>query len=152
MSRVGHSFIKEQMRQNDAIFAGELSGHYYFKANFTAESSAMATYALANIVSASDKPLSELVLPLRKYFQSGEINTKTSVDPADILAKIKNAYSSKANVFELDGVSIDAWETEGWWANVRMSNTEPLVRLNLEGKTKEIMEAMRDEFLAQIRA
>ncbi|MBR4894467.1 MAG: phosphomannomutase/phosphoglucomutase [Kiritimatiellae bacterium] len=152
MSRVGHSFIKEQMRQNDAIFAGELSGHYYFKANFTAESSAMATYALANIVSASEKTLSELVAPLRKYFQSGEINSKTAVDPAEILAKIKAIYASRAKVFELDGVSVDAWESEGWWANVRMSNTEPLVRLNLEGRTKEIMEAMRDEFLAQIRA
>ena len=152
MSRVGHSFIKEQMRQNDAIFAGELSGHYYFKANFTAESSSMATYALANIVSASDKPLSELIAPLKKYRQSGEINTKTVTPPAEILAKIKSLYSGKAKVFELDGVSVDAWESEGYWANVRMSNTEPLVRLNLEGKTQEIMEAKRDEFLAIIRA
>lgn len=152
MSRVGHSFIKEQMRQNDAIFAGELSGHYYFKANSTAESSSMATYALANIVSASDKPLSELIKPLKKYYQSGEINTKTVTAPAEILAKIKAEYSAKAKVFELDGVSVDAWESDGYWANVRMSNTEPLVRLNLEGKTKEIMEAKRDEFLAIIRA
>ena len=152
MSRVGHSFIKEQMRQNDAIFAGELSGHYYFKANFTAESSSMATYALANIVSASGKPLSELIAPLRKYAQSGEINTRTATPPAEILAKIKADYASKARVFELDGVSVDAWETEGYWANVRMSNTEPLVRLNLEGKTPAIMEAKRDEFLAIIRA
>lgn len=154
MSRVGHSFIKEQMRQNDAIFAGELSGHYYFKANFTAESSSMATYALANIVSASGKPLSELIEPLKKYSQSGEINSRTSTPPAEILAKIKADYSAKAQcrVFELDGVSVDAWESEGWWANVRMSNTEPLVRLNLEGRTKEIMEAKRDEFLAIIRA
>ena len=151
MSRVGHSFIKEQMRQNDAIFAGELSGHYYFKANSTAESSSMATFALANIVSASDKPLSELIKPLRKYFQSGEINTKTVTPPAEILSKVKSIYAAKARVFELDGVSVDAWETEGYWANVRMSNTEPLVRLNLEGKTKEIMEAKRDEFLAVIR-
>ncbi|MBQ6136150.1 MAG: phosphomannomutase/phosphoglucomutase [Kiritimatiellae bacterium] len=152
MSRVGHSFIKEQMRQNDAIFAGELSGHYYFKANSTAESSSMATFALANIVSASGKPLSELVAPLRKYSQSGEINTKTSTPPAEILAKVKSLYAGKARVFELDGVSVDAWEAEGYWANVRMSNTEPLVRLNLEGKTREIMEARRDEFLAIIRA
>ncbi len=152
MSRVGHSFIKEQMRQNDAIFAGELSGHYYFKANSTAESSSMATFALANIVSASDQPLSELVKPLKKYFQSGEINTKTSTPPAEILAKIKSTYSAKAKVFELDGVSVDAWEAEGYWANVRMSNTEPLVRLNLEGKTQKIMEEKRDEFLAIIRA
>ena len=76
------------MRQNDAIFAGELSGHYYFKANSTAESSSMATFALANIVSASDKPLSELIAPLKKYSQSGEINTKTVTPPAEILAKI----------------------------------------------------------------
>ena len=152
MSRVGHSFIKEQMRANDAIFAGELSGHYYFKANSTAESSSMATFALANIVSASDKPLSELIAPLRKYFQSGEINTKTTTPPAEILAKVKATYAPKAKVFELDGVSVDAWESEGYWANVRMSNTEPLVRLNLEGRTKEIMEAKRDEFLALIRA
>ena len=151
MSRVGHSFIKEQMRQNDAIFAGELSGHYYFKANFTAESSSMATFALANIVSKSDKPLSELVAPLRKYAQSGEINTKTVRPPAEVLAAIKANWQDKAKVFELDGVSVDAWETEGWWANVRMSNTEPLVRLNLEGRTKEIMEVKRDEFLSQIR-
>ena len=152
MSRVGHSFIKEQMRANDAIFAGELSGHYYFKANSTAESSAMATFALANIVAASDRPLSELIAPLRKYFQSGEINTKTTTPPAEILAKVKATYAPKAKVFELDGVSVDAWATEGYWANVRMSNTEPLVRLNLEGRTKEIMEAKRDEFLALIRA
>lgn len=152
MSRVGHSFIKEQMRQNDAIFAGELSGHYYFKANSTAESSSMATFALCNIVSASDKPLSQLIKPLRKYFQSGEINTKTITPPAQILAKIKDLYAAKAKVFELDGVSVDAWDTEGYWANVRMSNTEPLVRLNLEGKTQTIMEAKRDEFLAIIRS
>ena len=152
MSRVGHSFIKAQMRENDAIFAGELSGHYYFKANSTAESSSMATFALANIVSASDKPLSELIAPLRTYAQSGEINTKTTTPPAEILAKVKATYSASANVFELDGVSVDAWESEGYWANVRMSNTEPLVRLNLEGKTKEILEAKRDEFLAIIRA
>ena len=152
MSRVGHSFIKDQMRQNDAIFAGELSGHYYVKANYTAESSSMATFALANIVSASEKPLSELVAPLRKYFQSGEINTKTAVPPGEVLARIKAEYSAKAKVFELDGVTVDAWESEGWWANVRMSNTEPLVRLNLEAKTKASMEAKRDEFLARIRA
>ena len=147
MSRVGHSFIKQQMRENDAIFAGELSGHYYFKANFTAESSAMATFALANIVSKSAKPLSELVAPLRKYFQSGEINSKVA-DAAAVLAKIKTEFPG---YFELDGVSVDRWDTEGWWFNVRMSNTEPLVRLNLEAKTRELMEAKRDAMLALIR-
>ena len=152
MSRVGHSFIKDQMRRNDAIFAGELSGHYYFKANFTAESSSMATFALANIVSKSDKPLSELIAPLRKYAQSGEINSKVACDPKTILAKIKSVFAGKAdNIFELDGVSVDNWQSAGWWCNVRCSNTEPLVRLNLEAKTRELMEAKRDEILALIR-
>jgi phosphomannomutase len=148
MSRVGHSFIKAQMRENDAIFAGELSGHYYFKANSTAESSSMATFALANIVSKSDKPLSALVAPLRKYAHSGEINSKVA-DAAAVLARVKAKFPDN---FELDGVSVDRWDSEGWWFNVRMSNTEPLVRLNLEAKTPDLMAAKRDEMLALIRA
>ena len=147
MSRVGHSFIKAQMRENDAVFAGELSGHYYFKANFTAESSSMATFALANIVSRSGKPLSELVAPLRKYSQSGEINSKVA-DAAAVLEKIRRQFP---DFFELDGVSVDRWDGEGWWFNVRMSNTEPLVRLNLEAKTHSLMEERRDAMLALIR-
>jgi len=147
MSRVGHSFIKAQMRENDAIFAGELSGHYYFKANSTAESSSMATFALANIVSKSDKPLSELVAPLRKYAHSGEINSKVA-DAAAVLVRVKATFPDN---FELDGVSVDRWDAEGWWFNVRMSNTEPLVRLNLEAKTSDLMAAKRDEMLALIR-
>ncbi len=107
----------------------------------------MATFALANIVSASDKPLSELVAPLRRYFQSGEINSRVD-DAAAVLERVKSFYP---DFFELDGVSVDRWESEGWWFNVRMSNTEPLVRLNLEGKTKEIMEERRDGMLAMIR-
>ena len=148
MSRVGHSFIKAQMRENDAIFAGELSGHYYFKANSTAESSSMATFALANIVSKSEKPLSELVAPLRKYAHSGEINSKVA-DAAAVLARVKATFPDN---FELDGVSVDRWDAEGWWFNVRMSNTEPLVRLNLEAKTPDLMAAKRDEMLALIRS
>ena len=147
MSRVGHSFIKAQMRDNDAIFAGELSGHYYFKANSTAESSSMATFALANIVSKSDKPLSEIVAPLRKYAHSGEINSKVA-DAAAVLARVKAKFPDN---FELDGVSVDRWDAEGWWFNVRMSNTEPLVRLNLEAKTPDLMASKRDEMLALIR-
>ena len=106
----------------------------------------------SDAVPLDDRWLAELVKPLRKYAQSGEINTKTATPPAEILRKIKEAYSQKARVFELDGVSVDAWDSEGYWANVRMSNTEPLVRLNLEGKTMEIMEAKRDEYLSIIRA
>ena len=147
MSRVGHAFIKQQMRENNALFAGELSGHYYFKDNFTAESSAMAILSLANIVSKSDKPLSELIKPLRKYFASGEINTHVTRDPQAILAEIRATYAD-GRLFELDGVSV---EYADWWFNVRCSNTEPLVRLNLEAKTQATMEAKRDEILAIIR-
>ncbi len=147
MSRVGHAFIKQQMRENDALFAGELSGHYYFKDNFTAESSAMAILSLANIVSKSDKPLSELIAPLRKYVASGEINTHVSRDPKVILSEIKANYAD-GRMFELDGVSV---EYADWWFNVRCSNTEPLVRLNLEAKTQAVMETKRDELLAIIR-
>ncbi len=147
MSRVGHAFIKQQMREHGALFAGELSGHYYFKDNFTAESSAMAILSLANIVSKSDRPLSALIAPLRKYFASGEINTHVSRDPQAILAEIRAAYADGRR-YELDGVSV---EYADWWFNVRCSNTEPLVRLNLEAKTPALMEAKRDELLAIIR-
>jgi phosphomannomutase len=148
MSRVGHAFIKQQMREHDALFAGELSGHYYFRDNYTAESSALAVLSVANILDASGRPLSALVAPLRKYAQSGEINSRVSRDPAAILAEIKAAYAAGA-LTELDGVSIAFAD---WWFNVRCSNTEPLVRLNLEARTPALMAARRDELLARIRA
>lgn len=147
MSRVGHAFIKQQMRDHEALFAGELSGHYYFKDNYTTESSAMAILALANIVSHAGKPLSALVAPLRVYCASGEINTQVSGDPKAILARIKAAYAD-GKVFELDGVSV---EFSDWWFNVRCSNTEPLVRLNVEARTRVQMERKRDELLSHIR-
>lgn len=147
MSRVGHAFIKKQMRDSGALFAGELSGHYYFKENYTAESSALAILSLANIVARSGRPLSELVAPLRKYHASGEINSRVSRDPGEILEAVKARYAD-GRVFELDGVSVEYGD---WWFNVRRSNTEPLVRLNLEASTGELMEAKRDEVLALIR-
>ena len=148
MSRVGHAFIKQQMREHDALFAGELSGHYYFRDNYTAESSALAVLSVANILGAADRPLSELIAPLRKYAQSGEINSRVGRDPAAILAEIKAAYAA-GTLTELDGVSI---AFDDWWFNVRCSNTEPLVRLNLEARTPALMAARRDELLARIRA
>jgi phosphomannomutase len=148
MSRVGHAFIKAQMRENDALFAGELSGNYYFKDNFTTESSAMAVLSVANNLSSSDKTLSQLIAPLRKYFASGEINSRVEKDPREILALLKQRYAD-GNVFELDGVSV---EYPDWWFNVRCSNTEPLVRLNLEADTEEKMREKRDEVLALIRS
>jgi phosphomannomutase len=147
MSRVGHAFIKQQMREHDALFAGERSGHYYFRDNYTTESSAMAVLCLANIVSQSGRPLSALVAPLQKYAASGEINTRVEGDPKKVLRRIKAAYKD-GRVLELDGVSV---EYRDWWFNVRLSNTEPLVRLNVEAKTRRRMETRRDELLALIR-
>ena len=150
MSRVGHAFIKSQMRENDALFAGELSGHYYFKANFTTESSSMATLALANIVSESDKPLSEIIKPIMRYFASGEINTTlaSKAEAVRVINALKTRYGKQGRLFELDGVSV---EFADWWFNVRCSNTEPLIRLNLEAKEKTVMASRRDELLAIIR-
>ncbi|MCI7643211.1 MAG: phosphomannomutase/phosphoglucomutase [Lentisphaeria bacterium] len=146
MSRVGHAFIKAQMRQYDAVFAGELSGHYYFKENFTAESQGLAMIKFANLICKSGKSASELVAPLRKYFASGEINSKVE-DVKPILAAIKAKYTD-GKMFELDGISV---EYDNWWFNVRSSNTEPLLRLIVEADTRELMEVKRDELLKLIR-
>jgi len=147
MSRVGHAFIKAQMREKDALFAGELSGHYYFKENSFAESSALAILFIANLVSQSKQPLSELIAPIQRYFASGEINS-TVEDASAVLEKLRTKYAD-ADIIELDGLS---FEYPTWWFNVRSSNTEPLVRLNLEAKTQGEMEAKRDEVLALIRS
>lgn len=146
MSRVGHAFIKQQMRDHDALFAGELSGHYYFRANYYTESAALAVLCVANIVSQSGQPLSALVAPIRRYHASGEINSEVE-NPAAVLDAIRAKYAD-GRAIELDGVSV---EYDDWWFNVRMSNTEPLVRLNIEARTRAMMEAKRDELLANIR-
>ncbi len=146
MSRVGHAFIKNQMRENDAVFAGELSGHYYFKENFTAESQGLAFIRLANLVCKSGKKVSEMVAPLCKYYSSGEINSKVA-DVKPILAAIKAKYAD-GYTYELDGFSS---EYADWHFNVRSSNTEPLLRLIVEADTEELMVAKRDEILAIIR-
>ena len=146
-SRVGHAFIKAQMRETGAVFAGELSGHYYFKQNFTAESQGLAVVMLANLLAKSGKKIHDLVAPLRKYFSSGEINSKVNGDPRAIMAEIKERYKD-GHVFELDGVSV---EFPDWWCNVRASNTEPLLRLIVEADTPESMAARRDELLGIIR-
>ena len=145
-SRVGHAFIKAQMRENNAVFAGELSGHYYFRQNFTAESQGLAFIMLANLICDKKRPLHELVKPLRKYFSSGEINSKVA-DVKPILAELKAKYSDGSQ-FELDGLST---EYPDWWFNVRASNTEPLLRLIVEAESAELMAAKRDELLKIIR-
>ena len=147
MSRVGHAFIKAQMRQYGAVFAGELSGHYYFKENYMAESQGLAMIKLANLICRKNKPVSELVAPLRKYFSSGEINSKVA-DVKVIMDKIRSKYSD-GHMFELDGISS---EYSNWWFNVRASNTEPLLRLIVEAADEKTMETKRDELLKLIRS
>ncbi len=145
-SRVGHAFIKEQMREANAVFAGELSGHYYFRENYFTESAALAAILIGNLVSHTGKTLSELVKPVLRYHASGEINS-TVADVEPVFKRLRETFEG-GRVIELDGLSI---EFDDWWFNVRASNTEPLVRLNLEAKTREAMEKRRDEMLALIR-
>ena len=147
MSRVGHAFIKQQMREANATFAGELSGHYYFRENCFTESSSLAALYVANLVSSSDKPLSELIKPIQRYFASGEINSEVH-DTGKVLESLKAKFKGTGKFIELDGIS---FEFPDWWFNVRASNTEPLIRLNLEAKTKAMMEKHRDDVLSVIR-
>ncbi len=147
MSRVGHAFIKQQMRDTHAVFAGELSGHYYFRENYFTESAALAVLEVANLVSATGTTLSGLVAPIRRYVASGEINSEVT-DTAAVLGRLRERYGSLGRVIELDGLSV---EFDDWWFNVRTSNTEPLIRLNLEAKTRPQMERKRDDVLALIR-
>lgn len=144
--RVGHANIKKQMREEGAIFAGELSGHYYFEENSSAEASTLAAIFLLNLMAETGKPISELVKNLRRYAHSGEINSEVE-DKDAVIAALKEKYPDGI-ISELDGVKIDYSD---WWFNVRASNTEPVLRLNLEANTPELMEAKKAELLAIIR-
>ena len=146
-SRVGHAFIKQQMREHQAIFAGELSGHYYFEENYCAESAALAVIFVANLVSQSKQSLSQLIAPIKRYAASGEINSK--VDDTEAVFERLRAKYPEATFEELDGLTVILAD---WWFNVRSSNTEPLVRLNLEAQNKADMERKTNEVLDIIRA
>ncbi len=146
MSKVGHSFIKEQLRKANGIFGGELSGHFYFRDNFYSDSGIIACLKITDLIATEKKSISELIRPLKKYFASGEINSEVKDKDAKIKELSKKYKDGK--ISWLDGVRI---EFDDWWFNVRPSNTEPLLRLNLEAKTKELMEKKRDEVLKIIR-
>ncbi len=150
MNRVGHAFIKRRMREEDAVFGGEVTGHYYFRDNFYADNGFIPALLILELMSKKGKSLRELLEPLRqKYFISGEINTKVpSMDVVDEKLDALAREYRHGNVYRLDGVSV---EFDDWHFNVRPSNTEPLLRLNLEGLTPEIMERRRDEVLSIIR-
>jgi phosphomannomutase len=149
MNRVGHAYIKHRMRKEDAAFGGEVSGHYYFRDFSQADTGVVPFLLMLELVSKSDRKLSEILRSYREhYFITGEINTPVA-DVALKLQELKERYASEGTVTHLDGVSVDA---DDWHFNVRPSNTEPLLRLNLEALSQERMEAKRDEVLALIRS
>jgi phosphomannomutase len=151
MNRVGHAFFKRRMREEGAIFGGEVTGHYYFRDNFFADNGFIPALLILELMSRKGMTLAELLAPLReRYFISGEINTKMP-DMQLVAEKIDalNARYVDGKTYTMDGVSV---EFADWHFNVRASNTEPLIRLNLEATTQEMMERKRDEVLAFIRA
>jgi phosphomannomutase len=149
INRVGHAFIKHRMREEGAVFAGEVSGHYYFRDYYQADSGVIPFLLMLELISNRDKKLSELLRPFReRYFLTGEINVPVA-DVAVKLQEIKEHFGSEGKVSHLDGISIEA---EDWHMNVRPSNTEPLLRLNLEARSKELMERKRDEVLDVVRS
>ena len=151
MNRVGHAFFKRRMREEGAIFGGEVTGHYYFRDNFYADNGFIPALLILELMSKKDMTLAELLAPLReKYFISGEINTKVS-DMRVVQEKIDglSARYTDGRIYTMDGVSA---EVPDWHFNVRPSNTEPLLRLNLEALTAELMERKRDEVLSFIRS
>jgi phosphomannomutase len=145
-TRVGHSFIKRVMAETGAIFGGEHSGHYYFRDNFRADSGMIAALLVLEAMSESDVPLSQMLGPYERYTASGEINSEVEDQRAKI-EELANAYPDGKHD-RTDGLTI---EFEDWWFNCRPSNTEPLLRLNLEARTRDMMEAKRDEVLKLIR-
>jgi phosphomannomutase len=148
MNRVGHAFIKQRMREEGAAFAGEVSGHYYFRGFTQADSGVIPFLLMLERISTDGRKLSEILRPFReRYFITGELNTPVP-DVDAKLREIEERFGPEGRVSHLDGVSVDA---DDWHMNVRPSNTEPLLRLNLEARTPELMERKRDEVLAVIR-
>jgi phosphomannomutase len=150
MNRVGHAFFKGRMRELNAVFGGEVTGHYYFRDNFFCDNGFIPALLILELMSKKNQSLKQLLEPLRaKYFISGEINTKMPSMAAmtETMDAIEARYRG-AKIYKLDGISV---EYPDWHFNVRPSNTEPLLRLNLEGTTEQQMEQKRDEVLSIIR-
>jgi phosphomannomutase len=144
--RVGHSFIKQRMRAENAVFGGEVSGHYYFREHYYADNGYIPLLSILQMLSESGMTMSQLVADLGEYFVSGEINS-TVLDARAVVERVKATYPDGEHD-ERDGISITYPD---WHFNVRLSANDPVVRLNLEGKTKQMMEQKRDELLALIR-
>jgi phosphomannomutase len=148
INRVGHAFIKQRMREEGAVFAGEVSGHYYFRDFSQADSGVVPFLLMLELVSRRGQKLSEILRPFReRYFITGELNTPVP-DVALKLQELKERFGPQGEVSHLDGISVTG---KDWHFNVRPSNTEPLLRLNLEARSEELMEQKRDEVLDVIR-
>jgi phosphomannomutase len=148
VNRVGHAFIKHRMRKEDAAFAGEVSGHYYFRDFSQADSGVVPFLLMLELISKRGQRLSEILRPYReRYFITGELNTPVA-DVSAVLRRLEEHFAAEGTVSHLDGISVDS---DDWHLNVRPSNTEPLLRLNLEARTRELMEQKRDEVLGVIR-
>jgi len=145
-TRVGHSFIKATMAETGAVFGGEHSGHYYFRDNYRADSGLIASMVVLGVLSAAGRPLSELRRPFERYADSGEINS-TVGDPAAVIERIAAHYRG-ASLDRLDGLTVDLGD---WWFNLRPSNTEPLLRLNLEAADRPSCDGHLAEVLSLIR-
>ncbi len=145
-SRVGHVFMKKVLRDTGGVFGAELSGHMYYRDNYFTDSGAITFAVMMSIVSAQDKPLSALIQPYECYSQSGEMNFKVE-DKDAMIKQLEEKYGEGAEVDFLDGITIDCMASKGWWFNVRASNTEPLLRLNLEAKDDAQLKSMLDELL-----
>jgi phosphomannomutase len=143
--RVGHSYMKATMRKVGCVVGGELAGHYYFKDNYYADSAIIAVVEVLNAMGLSGEPLSELIKPIRKYSQTGEINFKVE-DTAAVFKAVEDAYKDGA-IDHLDGVTVSYPE---WWFNLRASNTEPVVRLNLEASSPGQLQSKLKEVSALI--
>jgi phosphomannomutase len=145
--RVGHVFLKQAMADNQGIFGGELSGHFYFRNNFNADSGVISMCVVFSILAKAGKTMSQLIAPIARYPQSGEINFSIE-DKDGALNWLRKEYGTPARgatIDELDGVTIDCFAKQGWWCNIRKSNTEPLLRLNLEAKDQATLAKMLAE-------
>ena len=149
-TKAGHSIIKPQMRKHDAAFGGEHSGHFYFRDNYFADSGIIAMLTVAELLGRQENPLSELLIPIDPYFRSGEINSEVE-DQDEVLKRVEDHYAERdvPETDHLDGLTVDYGD---WWFNLRPSNTEPLLRLNVEASDRETMEKVRDELLDLIRS
>ena len=145
-TRVGHSFIKGVMAQTGAIFGCEHSGHYYFRDNYRADSGLIAAVVTLDALSRAGRPLSEVLAPYRRYAASGELNRRVDGDPRKVIEEVAGRYPAEEADFA-DGLTVQARD---WWFNLRPSNTEPLLRLNVEATTEAEMVRVRDEVLGAV--